>query len=233
MPTTIAGLLIILIAVFPGLIGNRIYRIIIGVDWREKEVGMILRLLAFSIVGLVLYYIFAVSFNLPPPLHLFPDFYANITYTEIKLNPNSLNSVFFPYIGHIIGGSLAGLLGAYGNKILSKFASISAYPAAWDEFARNCVGGRWVVIGLSNDEIYAGKIKHIDISIASAERDIILEEPCKYDKEHNKYIATSYQYMFIQAANIFSVAALHDPSKEQRSIPIGTDLFAQGGTNER
>jgi len=232
LPTSIAALLIILIAVFPGLIGNRIYRIIIGVDWREKEIGLILRLMAFSVMGLVLYYVCSIFFNLPPPLHLFPDTYSTLTYNSIKYGTRNINDIFIPYIGHIIGGTLAGFIGAYGNKLLARFASISAYPAAWDEFARKCIVGRWVVIGLNSGEIYAGKIKHIDISIASTDRDIILEEPCQFDETKNQYIANSYQYMFIPASNICSIAALHDPSKEGRSIPIGTNLFSQGGTNE-
>ena len=55
MPTTITALLIITIAVFPGLIGDRVYQFIVGVDWREKEFRTILRLIGFSVIGVVIY----------------------------------------------------------------------------------------------------------------------------------------------------------------------------------
>ncbi len=99
MPTSITALLIITIAVFPGLIGNRIYQTMVGVDWREKEFRTVLRLIGFSVVGVVIYSITAALFGWPIVSHLLPE-----TYFSIKLNAENLNKIFVPYTGHLVGG---------------------------------------------------------------------------------------------------------------------------------
>src|SRR3989339_700922 len=107
MQYSIVSILILIFIIMPGIIGDKIYRTIIGIDWREKEIQIIIRLLCFSIFGLMLYYIFSVFFKLPPPLHILPTTYSRITFE----NPD-FSKIFFPYSGHIIGGVIAGLLGA-------------------------------------------------------------------------------------------------------------------------
>jgi hypothetical protein len=48
MPTSVSAVLVPLIAVFPGLIGNWVYQNLVGVDWREREWRSVLRMLGFS-----------------------------------------------------------------------------------------------------------------------------------------------------------------------------------------
>jgi hypothetical protein len=226
MPTTVTALVIVLVAVFPGLVGDLVYRSLVGVDWREKDWQTVLRLLGFSIVGLVIYAIPAGLFGWPPPVYVSPD-----TYQTIKPPIGNLNYIFIPYAGHLCGGFLAGLLGAWGTRLLALFSSRSAYPAAWDDFVRTYSPSHWVVVGLTNGGAYAGKLKTVDCAVSASDRDMVLEEPCQYDVASGHYIALNYQYMFISASSLFSLAVVYDPNLDNhRTIPVGERLF-EGGHN--
>jgi len=220
MPVSVTGLLIILIAIFPGLLGNRIYQSLIGTDWRERDFQIILRLIGFSVIGVVLYTVIAGLLDFPPPLHLLPSTYASISSTT-----ESFNKIFFPYIGHLCGGSLAGILAFFWAWVLAKVSSSSVFPSAWDDFVRTYAPKHWVIVGLMNGEIYAGKLKTANVAVSSEDRDIVLEEPCLYEKDTGNYKALNYQYLFISSENLFSLAAVHDPGIDRRIVPIGEYLF--------
>jgi hypothetical protein len=223
MPTSLSGLLIALIALFPGLIGNRVYQTLVGVDWREKEWRSILRLLGFSVVGLAIYAIPAGTFGWPAPVHVFP-----VTYQSVTSATKNLNSIFIPYAGHLVGGFLAGVLGAWGMTLFARISSSSAYPGSWDDFARKRAPRHWVVVGLSNGDAYAGKLVSVDFAVSAADRDLVLEEPCQFNPAANRYTALPYQYMFISASSLFSIAAVYDPAIDRREVPVGESLFAGG-----
>ena len=221
MPTTITALIIIIVAIFPGVFGNKAYQAIVGINWRDKEFQVILRLAGFSIVGAVLYSIVAdwVSF-LPPPLHLIPS-----SYESLSDSPENLLKIIYPYLGHLVGGFAAGVLAALAVLLLAKFSSTTAYPAAWDDFIRKYVSKHWVIIGLKNGNVYAGKIKTADLSVSNDERDIILEEPCLYENETGNYRSLNYQYIFIPSENLYSLAVVYDPKLDKRIITVGENLF--------
>lgn len=127
MPTTITALIIIVVAIFPGVLGNRAYQVLVGIDWREKEFQVILRLAGFSIIGAVIYSIVAdLSSFLPLPLHLIPS-----SYESLSSSPENLLKIIYPYIGHLICGFIAGVLAALGVLLLAKCSSTTAYPGAW------------------------------------------------------------------------------------------------------
>jgi Family of unknown function (DUF6338) len=224
MPDSVTAVLIALIAVFPGLMGNSVYRSLLGVDWREKEWHSVLRLLGFSVIGIVLYSICAFQFGFLPPAHLFPE-----TYESLQPNQEDLRSVVFPYIGHLAGGIVAGVLGAWGTKLLARVASGSAYPSAWDDFARTYAPRHWVIVSLSSGDVYAGKLKNVDVAVAAGDRDLVLEEPCIFDETVGNYRATNYQYLFIPAAELFSIAAVYDVKLDKRILTVGELLFPEGG----
>jgi hypothetical protein len=178
-------------------------------------------------VGAVFYSIFAdwASF-LPLPLHLIPSSYIALSDT-----PENLLKIIYPYIGHLIGGSIAGVSAALASLLLAKIFSTTAYPAAWDNFIRKQVSKHWVIIGLKNGDVYAGKIKTADLSVSSDERDLILEEPCIYYKKNchtANYRALNYQYIFIPSENLYSVAVVYDPNIDKnRIIAVGENLFSE------
>ena len=160
-----------------------------------------------------------VSF-LPLPLHLIPN-----SYESISVNPENLTNILYPYIGHLVGGFFAGVLAAVGMLSLSKISSITAYPAAWDNFIRKQVPEHWVIVGLKNGDVYAGRISNADLSVSKDERDIVLEEPCLYEEDTGNYSSLNYQYMFIPSENVYSIAVVHDSTLDKRIVAVGEKLF--------
>jgi hypothetical protein len=234
MTENLLGALVLLLAVFPGAIGGRIYRSLVGVDWREKEWQGVLRLLGFSVFGATLYSVAASWLHLLPPTHLFPT-----TYIAVAADPAIVArlvflpyaGVFLPYAGHLIGGTVGGLVAATGTRALARFSSSSAHPCAWDDFVRRHAPGHWVTVGLMNGEVYAGKLVNADVAVASGERDLVLGEPALYDAVSGNYVATPHQQLFISAANLSSIATYYEPAIDQRTVPPGQLLFA-GGEDE-
>ena len=181
-----------------------------------------LRLLGFSVFGATLYSVFASWVELPPPTHLFPT-----TYNAVAADPSLVaRLVFFPYAGHLVGGTIGGLIAAVGSRALARFSSSSAHPSAWDDFVRRGAPGHWVTVGLTNGEVYAGKLLNADVAVASGERDLVLGEPALYDATSCNYIATSHQQLFISATNLSSIATYYDPSTDVRTVPPGQTLFS-------
>lgn len=227
MPTSVTAVLVALIAVFPGLIGNWVYQNLVGVDWREKEWRSILRMLGFSIIGAVLYSVLAGAFGWPPAVHLFPSAYPKLAPTS-----DQINAIFIPYAGHLVGGFVAGILAAWGAKVIARLSAASAFPGAWDDFIRTCTAHHWVVVALSNNEVYAGKLRSADLGVASTERELILEEPCLFEESSGYYRALGHQYLFIPAGALHSIAAVYEPQLDERTVGVGNTLFEKGEVDE-
>jgi hypothetical protein len=227
MPTTSAAILIIVLVILPGLLGDRVYKLLVGIDWREKEWRSILRLVAFSVAGAALYTLFAVAFSLIPVIHLIPK-----TYSDIQTGTTDINSIFLPYAGHLAGATLAGFAAGLGVLTLTKLSPRSPYPSAWDDFIRTHSTERWVVIGLQTGDVYAGQISNADLSAPTGDRDIVLAEPCLFDPEAGTYRANNYQYMFLKAESIYSIAAIYDQTRDTRLAAVGESLFDEEQANE-
>lgn len=188
----------------PGFAGERLYNALVGADWREKDWQRILRLVLFSTIGLGLYVVIGRLFGWHSPLYVFPN-----SFSSGAINPDTLHLLFLPYFGHCIGATLVGLLAAINRKMLGRWYPFqSPYPAVWDEFLRSYAPKHWVVITLSNGDVYAGFIKSADKSVASSERDIVLAEPAQYDEAQKTYIALRYQYLFLPATMVSLIAVI-------------------------
>ena len=227
MPTSIAAALVLAFAMLPGFIGNRVYESFVGFDWRERQWRAVMRLCGFSVVGAALYTLFASWLDLAPPLHLFPGTFRSLTPAS-----SALVQLSGAYVGHVLGSVVAGVLAISSAKLLARFSSTSLYPAAWDDFVRKHVPKHWVVVGLTNGRVYAGKLKNSDVAVAMEDRDLVLEEPCAYDEKSGEYTALSYQYLFVPAATWFSIAVVSD-SDDIRTVPVGELLFEPQETQGR
>ena len=202
----------------------------VGSDWREREWRTVLRIIAFSFTGALIYTLSASATDLEPPLHLFPSTFQSLTPESPALVQLSVASV-----GHVLGSVIAAVLVVGFAKVLTRFSSRSLYPGAWDDFARLYAPKHWVVVGLTNGQVYAGKLKSSDVAVAMEDRDLVLEEPCAYNAESKQYISVSYQHLFVPAATWFSIAAISEP-KDKRTVPVGEPLFpaqdSKEGSNE-
>ncbi len=90
----------------------------------------------------------------------------------------------------------------------------------------------WIVLSLSSGDVYAGKLKTADMSVAADERDMVIEEPCQFMEETGQYHALNYQYLFVPSKEIFSIAVVHNPQLDIRAIPVGESLFSEVENNE-
>lgn len=227
MPTSAASVLVVVLAILPGLIGDYVYRQLIGWDWREREWRSVIRLIAFSVGGATLYALTASLFSWIPLLHLLPQ-----TFQTLQERPDELNTIFLPYAGHVVGGSVAGLLAAWGVTVLSRFSPRSPFPSAWDDFVRNYSAQRWVIVGLDSGEVYAGRIATADFSVPAGDRDLVLAEPCLFDADVKAYRGLNYQYLFLKAQSIYSIAGVHDKLRDERIVGVGETLFEQEPQDE-
>lgn len=224
LPSSVAALLIAAFAILPGVPGERIYTMLVGWDWREDKWWRTLRLLAFSLVGLSTYAIFAAFIGSPLPAYISPHALEGLL-------PGQITGLAVAFLGHIVGAALSGVAAGYAVRGLARLTSRSAYSSAWDHFINSCARSRWVTVGLSNGQVYAGYIDKADVSVAASDRDIILREPALYDEAANLYRATPYQTMFLLGSTIASIAAVTDPRGDKRITRAGEDLFASEATS--
>lgn len=225
MPTTLEALLIAFFAISPGFLGERVYNALVGADWREKDWQRILRLVLFSTIGLALYVVSGRLFGWPPPIYVFPN-----SFNSGAISPDTVHLLFLPYLGHCVGATLVGFLAAVSCRLLGRWSLFqSPYPAVWDEFLRSYAPKHWVVITLTNGDVYAGFIKSADKSVAFDERDIVLAEPAQYDEEKKTYLAARYQYLFIPATMVSLIAVIYRSDIDtSRVTEVGKPIFEEG-----
>lgn len=72
------------------------------------------------------------------------------------------------------------------------------------------------MVELKNGQFFVAKLEVADASVASAERDLVLEEPCQFDPVTKTFVPDTTQYLFLPAEAIASVAALTDIEKDER-----------------
>ena len=217
--------LILALVVFPGVPGDRIYRKVVGVDWREKEWQSVLRLISFSLGGLIIYVI-ADWRGSYPPIYLFPE-----SFKDGSITPATLRHAVIPYVGHLVGAGFVGFVAALFAKLTAHWVSV--YPSAWDHFIRTSVPKHLVIVSLTNRDAYAGIIKNVDLSVPQSERDIVLGEPALYDESANDYIALAYSSLFLPASLISSIAVVHDSNLDKHRLSeVGHSIFKEEKSDE-
>lgn len=143
------------------------------------------------------------------------------------LRPEQIGPLAIAFLGHVAGAAICGVGAGYTIRILARLTLVSAYFSAWNHFINSCSKGRWVTVGLTNGQVYAGYIDKADVSVAASERDIILREPALYDETQRAYRTTSYQTMFLLGSTIVSIAAVMDKQDDMRITSTRKDLFRE------
>ena len=219
MPTTLAALLVIVFAIVPGVPGETFFSIIVGANWREEQWRRIVRVISISLAGLVVYILFASLVGLPMPSYILPSQFSADAFTT-----SVLPTMAGAYVGHLTGAMVCGILSAY---VVRKVARLSTYPDTWDDFVRKFVPDHWVIVELVNGSVYAGILKKADISVRQSERDIVLVEPALYSEETDIFTSLDYQYLFLPAALISSIAVYYDSALDTRITPVNQPLFSE------
>lgn len=99
MPSTINGLVVLLIALIPGVPGETIFSSVTGLDWREDRLRRVIRIVLVSIAGLVLYVIAddvlneLNGFDLSDPHYIDPGLYVDGITREL------LSEIMGAYVG--------------------------------------------------------------------------------------------------------------------------------------
>jgi len=205
---------VILLGVLPGLPGDYIYRMWIGVSWRERDVHHLLRLLSFSILGLVVYSVLAMRADWYLPEYVIPT-----TFTSTSFSAADIPKLGIAYLGHFLGSAIVGTASAAGVRFLGQVAPFSAQRDTWDHFIRNTVPRHWVLVTLNSGDTYAGMLDHTDITVEPQYRDLVLSEPYIFDAELDEYRPTSQQFLFLRGSDVASVAVVYDPALDERVVP--------------
>jgi len=220
IPETPVALLILLIAILPGAFGNVVYQAAFGINWREHLWESCLRLLGFSVFGVALYSVIANWTGLPSALYIFPD-----TYRTGSFNAATLFELSVAYFGHSVSSGVAGLVGVYTRRGLLSFYPVSPYASAWEDLLRCHVPSHWVAVSLVNGETYVGILERADTAPSYEGRDLLLEEPARYDDGRKNYVSLPYRTLFLPGRLVDSIAVVADPSRDGRITGINESVF--------
>jgi small nuclear ribonucleoprotein (snRNP)-like protein len=216
IPTTFAGALVLALLVLPGSLGDFLYRSVVGSSWREKDFRAVLRLLAFSVLGLAAYSIIAAQASWPAPEYVAPQTFADGEFVT------KLPALSAAYIGHILCSTTIGGLAAFGRAVVSSVLASSSHADAWQHFVDKSVPRHWVIVQLRSGETVAGLLDHADKFVEPQYRDIVLEQPCYLHS--GDYQVSSHQHLFILGSEVVSVATVWDGA-EPRLVRPGERLF--------
>lgn len=219
IPTTIAGIVAVILGVLPGIPADKVYRYVVGVSWRESQLNHVLRLFAFSVFGLALYAWLAGTTVLPDPLYVLPSTFA----ASGGLEATELPGLGAAYVGHVVAATLAGFAVAGAMRGLTRISAIAPHRDSWDHFVNALIPEHWVLVTLSNGETYAGKIDQADVAVEPEYRDLVLIEPAILEPEG--YRSLYQQHLFLPGSFIASIATVTDPEADTRLSEAGSLLF--------
>lgn len=226
MTTTINGLVILLIALIPGVPGEFIYTQLTGLDWREEQLRRVIRIVLVSVVGLILYVLLDdllggiwSPLDLPDPKYVMP------AHLGMKMTRAALSHMAWAFIGHVLLATGVGWGLARGWEWAAERLETTKHPSAWDDLVNEHAPKHWVVITLTDETTWAGKIETADENVPAEERDLLLEEPARYDPEEDTFITEPYQHLFVPAALVATVAVLYDSDQDARVSDIGQSIL--------
>lgn len=146
MPTTVTALAIIVFAIVPGVLGETVYRLVVGNDWRQSEWERVVRIVTLSVGGLV----FTSLILLMPRQLPLPTTFSAISLEDPGDIRRLMRLATGVYIIHFVSSSALGGLVALATRYVSEKTSMSTYPDSWDVFAKRYVVKHWVAVTLTD-----------------------------------------------------------------------------------
>jgi len=180
----------------------------------------IIRILVFSVFGFILYSAISFWLKFPQPIYILPSFYESF-----DIHKSLFVEVVIPYFGHWIASTIIGLISAVISQLVAKKKPSFVYQSCWDIFIHNRINQNLIIVALKNGEYYAGILSCTETSVSCNERDIIIEQPAKYNEFKKNYISVGYSYLFLPSSIISSIAVVYDPDKDERLSAVGESLF--------
>lgn len=230
MTDTLVGLAIVVFAVVPGLLGEKLFRMLVGEDWRRagEQGRRYVRVVATSAFGFAGYALLAATVGaLPEPAYIDPG-----TFRTGWLNPTRLRPLAVSYLGHVLFAALVGLVAGYVVERSSRLATRSPYPDTWDRFFRNLAPKRWVLVSLQSGETFLGFIERADVGVPHSERDLVLAEPAQR-QEDGTYLVPPYQYLFVPGELPAAVAVYaNEEDVAKRATSPFTYLFKHSSPSD-
>jgi hypothetical protein len=229
IPATVGTLLILLVGLLPGLPGETVYGWMRGRSWLEKDFEYFMRILGFSLAGVLIYAVLANWLGLPMPEHVAPS-----TFQDDAFGAASLPHLATGYLGHVIASGIVGAVVGFAVAASRRLAAdATSHRDAWDEFVRTYAQGRWIVVTLNGGDSYAGMLEHADISREPEYRDVVLSEPALHDADSGNYRATSSQYLYFRGDQIASIGAVSNSAKDERLTTINEFIFNLQASDEQ
>lgn len=219
---SIGAMLVLVLALLPGVPGDRLMGSVVGRSWLEKDWQYVIRVLSYSTLGLIGYALLASWRDWPPPIHVLPA-----TFGGTGLSPADLPRVGYGYLGHLVVSTLVGAasgLVQLGVKAWMPNVFVR-HRDAWDEFVRFCAPGRWVVATLRDGRVYVGMLEQADTSRGPQHRDLLIQEPALWEEDVGNYRATGELYLYVGGEQITSLSAITDPDRDARVTESGKLIF--------
>lgn len=213
MIESLAALLIIVFALIPGILGNRIYELIGGSKKEGKLWDRIVRIISFSLLGFVIYVlVFVPYFNFPIPLYRVPETISTPYYDQTQM----IQTVYL-LIWMFILSALSALVIAVVVVTYNKYSPLTT-KNAYDEFIRGYIQSHMVIVNLKSGASYSGIIERGDTVVKIDESDIVLKEPTLYSKENKNYLTSSSKYQYFPGNSISSIAVVFHPNIDGEKI---------------
>jgi hypothetical protein len=210
MTDAIASLVLLGMIMSPGVPGELFYSNVAGEDWQEERINYVVRVVLIGMVGLAIVVLF--SDLAGGPAFGYAEFSGD---TLVPVGGWRVGTI---YIIHLVTSAGVGLLAGKAHKWQAQKQG-TIHPYAWDDLLNTHAPEHWVTVVTTDGNTYVGKIETADDYVAPEDREVLLEEPARYDEEEDAYFATEYQHLFLPADLIESVAVLSNEEDERLSQP--------------
>lgn len=226
MLPSLKGALIFVLGVIPGVPGESLYSLIVGINQRQSHLRRVTRTLLISAMGLILYVLvgdFLASVGIRAftrPFHVMPSSFQE------SLGSGDVSVLAWAYVGHILFSTIAGGIVAGGWHKLAQMLDGQSYPSAWNALIETNTKNRWVVVNGTDGRSYAGIIDTADTDVQRENRGLLLREPARHDPERGGFVATRFQYKFLPAELIRSIDVLAKPTEDERATQAGQKVFS-------
>jgi hypothetical protein len=214
----VEAVLVLLLLITPGIIGDALYRFFLRRPDPEQSI-QITRALLLSAMGLVLALFLADVWSevIPAPMYLAADWWATSWTTDFQ----SVAAVAYPWLVHsgatvvVAGAGILLMRRKFVGTFIQHVTGQSLHRNAWDEFAQ-ANHRKWVFLKLVDGRHYYGEL---GIVSADRSRDLVLWHPYPYDEKRNVYERSGAFGLFVPGEQVASILVAQPPDTVAKMRP--------------